>query len=373
MLSISFPALPRAEISLDGPTIPAPDGSVSILDDPPNGNHIAIPVITVCVVVSVIFYSIRFYAKYLGKTNPADYLTIVAFPLFWVYVYYSYRLSWTSGYLVHQWDIRLKDIAAFSYVCWLATLLYLWLIALVKCAILLEWISIFVPEGKRSWFAWACYATCGAICSLSIIIFIMDLVNCTPFASNWNPLIPGGFCRFGIAEFGLASSTTNFTLDLIPLLLAQKVIWGLRLSWKKKLGISFIFLIGITGCVASLVRLYFSTRFYTSNDTSYYFSILALCSMCETTCAHLILCAPFTPKAVMGLKQTRPFARLKRYMTLKNDTTYVNDSEAFREAHELPRVAKPKPREHWFISSRGTGNSITYSQDSNRTLQTNAV
>ncbi|OTA65771.1 hypothetical protein K449DRAFT_431223 [Hypoxylon sp. EC38] len=107
----------------------------------------------------------------------------------------------------------------------------------------------------------------------------MELANCTPFERNWNPLIPGGFCRFSTAQFGLASSTTNFTLDLIPILLAQKVIWGLRLSWKKKLGISFMFLIGLTGCAASLVRLYYSTRFYTSNDTTYYFSLLAISNM----------------------------------------------------------------------------------------------
>ncbi len=127
----------------------------------------------------------------------------------------------------------------------IATLLYLWIIALVKCAILLEWTSIFVPEGKRGCFTWTCYATCGAICALSIIVFIMDLVNCTPFESNYNPLVPGGFCRFSIPQFGLASSTTNLVLDLIPLTLAQKVIWGLQVSWRKRLGVSLIFLIGI--------------------------------------------------------------------------------------------------------------------------------
>lgn len=60
-------------MSLDGPTIPAPDGYESNLDNPPNGNHIAIPVISICVIISAIFYVIRFYAKYLAKkVNVAD-------------------------------------------------------------------------------------------------------------------------------------------------------------------------------------------------------------------------------------------------------------------------------------------------------------
>ncbi|KAI0595290.1 hypothetical protein F4775DRAFT_569723 [Biscogniauxia sp. FL1348] len=363
----SSSAFPRQAINLDGPTIPAPAGSVSNLDDPPNGNHVAIPVITVCVVLFVIFYAIRFYAKYLTKKLIlADYLTFLAFPLFWVYVYFSYRLTWTSGYLVHMWDVRLRDVPAFSYVCWIATLLYLWIIAFIKCAILLEWTSIFVPDGKRGFFTWACYTTCAAVSALSIIIFIMDLVNCTPFESNWNSLIPGAYCRFSVPQFGVASATTNFTLDLIPLILVQKVIWGLRISWQKKLGVSFIFLIGITGCVASLVRLYYATLFYRSNDTTYYFSILALCSLCETTCANLILCAPFVPKAIQGLQQTKVFLGLKQYMTLKSEPTYVNSSDSFRDSKE---TRSTKPRKHWFSDSREIADDTVYLEDSRPSLQ----
>lgn len=58
---------PRQAIDIEGPTIPAPAGFVSILDNPPNSNHIAIPIITVCVVVSAICYLARFFAKYLVK------------------------------------------------------------------------------------------------------------------------------------------------------------------------------------------------------------------------------------------------------------------------------------------------------------------
>jgi hypothetical protein len=119
------------------------------------------------------------------------------------------------------------------------------IIALIKCAILLEWVDIFVSDKKRGYFAWACYITCGIVVTLSIILFVMSMVNCTPFEANWDPLIPGGYCRFDVTDFGLASSTTNLVLDMIPLILVQKVIWGLKLSWQKKLGVSVVFLIGV--------------------------------------------------------------------------------------------------------------------------------
>ncbi|KAK3987148.1 hypothetical protein QBC44DRAFT_332011 [Cladorrhinum sp. PSN332] len=364
-----------AELSLDGPTIPPPAGSVSILDNPPNGNHIAIPVITICVILTAVFYMVRFYAKYLTeKIAVADYMSFVAFPLFWVYIYYSYRLSWTPGYLVHMWNIRLGEIADFTYVCFLATLVYIWIIALVKCAILIEWTSIFAPQGKHDYFAWACYAACSAIALVSVILFIMSLVNCTPFEANWNPLAPDAHCRFGVPQFGLASSVTNLALDIIPLILAQKVIWGLRMSWKRKVGISAIFLVGIIACVSGIIRVYYATRFYESNDTSYFFSTMALCSLGETTCAHLVLCVPFTPKAMTGLRTSRAFTELKKYMTLKSYATNTtgntrnNNSDGFHDSVEMkPHFSKPNAN-RLVPGSAGTGNERKYSDDSNNAL-----
>lgn len=57
----SLTVLTRQELDLEGPTTPAPNGSISILDNPPNSNNIAIAIITVCVVFSAIFYLARFY------------------------------------------------------------------------------------------------------------------------------------------------------------------------------------------------------------------------------------------------------------------------------------------------------------------------
>jgi hypothetical protein len=59
-------------IDLNGPTIPSPDG-VYELNSPPNGNDIAIPVITLCAVLSAILYLLRFYAKFATRRfNSAD-------------------------------------------------------------------------------------------------------------------------------------------------------------------------------------------------------------------------------------------------------------------------------------------------------------
>ncbi|KAI1776998.1 hypothetical protein F4818DRAFT_408795 [Hypoxylon cercidicola] len=358
---------PRQALDLDGPSVPPPDGLLSQLDNPPNGNHIAIPFITVSVAVSATLFLMRFYAKFITKKLIlSDYLTFVAFPIFWVYVYYSYELSWTGGYLVHQWDLRLKDTAAFNFITFTATLVYVWYIALIKCAILLEWVEIFVPRGERNFFTWAAWAMCVFFVSFSIIIFSLDMANCTPFEANWNLLAPGRYCRFQVPQFVLAIGITNFVLDLLPLILVQRVIWGLHLQWHKKLGVSFMFLTGLAAASANGVRIYYATRFYVSNDVSYYFSILAISSLAETLAANMVLCIPLVPRALQGLKQTKAYTLLKGYMTVKGDgnTANTNQSDGYYSSSELRRIRKP--REHWFMSSKldtNTMNDLTVHGD----------
>ncbi|KAI0832167.1 hypothetical protein F5Y06DRAFT_281197 [Hypoxylon sp. FL0890] len=351
--------LPRQALDLDGPSIPPPDGQIPQLDNPPNGNHIAVPFITVSVIVSALLFLMRFYAKFLTKKlNVSDYLTFLAFPVFWVYIYYSYALSWTGGYLVHQWDLRLKDTSAFNFITFTATLIYVWYIALIKCAILLEWVDIFVPRGERNYFTWAAWAMCFFFVSLSIIIFSLDMVNCTPFEGNWNLLAPGRYCRFEVPQFVLAIAIANFVLDLLPLILVQRVIWNLHLAWHKKLGVSFMFLTGLAAASANGVRIYYATRFYVSADVSYYFSILAISTLAETLAANMVLCIPLGPRALLGLKQTKAYTLLKGYMTVKGDgnATNINQSDEYYSSSELHRIRKP--REHWFMSSKLDTNTV---------------
>ncbi|KUJ10083.1 uncharacterized protein LY89DRAFT_689922 [Mollisia scopiformis] len=355
---------PRQEaIDFNGPTIPAPAGQVSNVINPPNGNKIALAIISICVIVSAVLYMMRLYAKILTKQiNVGDYLTLITFPLYWVYIYYSYRLSWSPGYLIHEWNVAIKDIPEFSYVCYVATCLYLWLIALIKIAILCDWTCIFASKGQRGFFAWTCFLTCGAVASLAIILFVMDLVNCTPFDRNYNPLLPGS-CRWSVPEESIVSAAANFALDALPLILAQRMIWGLHTTWGKKLGVSLIFLVGVIGMISSIVRLYYAVSFYRdSADTTYFFSIVALCTLCEITCANLVLCLPFAPKAIKGFKQTKTFLEIKSYMTSSKGSS-VSES---REGSGVPAQVAESPRQgsaekKWFgLGLRESGEGTLY-------------
>lgn len=101
---------------------------------------------------------------------------------------------------------------------------------------------------------------------------------------------------------------------------------------------------------ANVVRIYYASRFYVSDDVSYYFSILAISSLAETLAANLVLCIPFAPKAVLGLRQTKLYTGLTGYMTVKSNAATANQSDGYYSSSELRHLRKP--REHWFMSSK---------------------
>jgi hypothetical protein len=115
----------------------------------------------------------------------------------------------------------------------------------VKIAILLDWSKLFWPRGTtKTYLYWACYVMIAINALFAIITFIMTNVNCTPYSRNWD-VMETGTCRFNLAELGLASAIMNFVLDLITLAIPQRIIWGLQVSKMKKIGLSFVFLVGI--------------------------------------------------------------------------------------------------------------------------------
>lgn len=181
-------------------------------------------------------------------------------------MYFSWRLTYTGGFMVHQWDLRLGHLADYFYVSlcslllsqcvlWLlnlffkvgfmATLMYILTSCPLKIAILLDFTALFVPRGIRNYFFWISYVTAGMVLLWNVIGFIVINVSCSPYEGNWDPFAPNRTCHFSTPDLTIVSATLNFAFDLVPLILPQKIIWGLKTTVQKKLGVSIVFLVGI--------------------------------------------------------------------------------------------------------------------------------
>lgn len=116
-------------------------------------------------------------------------------------------------------------------------------IGLIKSAVILEWLRIFAPTRERNFFWWASHI----ILWINIIFysFVLIAVNlsCLPHRRIWDRTVPGR-C-IDIVNLELTTAVVNLTLDLITLLIPQKVIWKLQMSRQKKIGVSVVFAVGL--------------------------------------------------------------------------------------------------------------------------------
>lgn len=122
--------------------------------------------------------------------------------------------------------------------------LYITTLAMIKVAILLEWIRIFAPKGTRSTF----HRICHGLMWLNIIFYAVVVVclnfSCSPRAYYWDKTIEGGKC-LDVKAGTLALTVFNLISDIVVLLAPHRIIWGLKLPFNKRLGISFIFAMSI--------------------------------------------------------------------------------------------------------------------------------
>lgn len=215
--------------------------------------------------------------------------------------------------------------------------MYSFTIMLIKAAILLEWVRIFVPAGTRNSF----YYTCHILLWINVLFYVAIIIAvnlaCTPYQQNWDKSLRGHCIRTDLAN--MSSAIINFVFDLIIPILPQRGIWRLHMSRQKKLGVSLVFAIGFmfvflqsfssdvgytlvyvltpplfSACLTAGFRVGITIRAVTTTPyTTYSYSQLSLCCLAEMTCGFLVLCIPTAPRAFHTLKATKMISTLKSW------------------------------------------------------------
>lgn len=123
---------------------------------------------------------------------------------------------------------------------------YQTVLPLLKTAILIEWCRILTPAGNKfkSPFFLGCVLVIFMQVSFGIACIILLNMQCTPHRSIWEFWLPDRKC-FDLVKLQLASGSIQLFSDVVMLLLPQKTIWGLKMSWQKRLGVSVVFGLGI--------------------------------------------------------------------------------------------------------------------------------
>ncbi|KAJ2994421.1 hypothetical protein NUW58_g1562 [Xylaria curta] len=277
------------------------------MGDPSNPEGLARGVLAAGLTVSGLAAILRFYTQvfYVKTIRIEDYIALAGFGTYIALAVFIFRLVDTGGLFVHagDWD----DPAAlvnFVYIFFVGANVYHVTLLLLKAAILLEWVHIFVPRGTRNVFFWTSYI----ILATSTVYYVVSLLvlnlSCTPRERYWDMSIPGTCLNISLNNE--VTAIFNLFFDVVILVLPHMIIWSLNMRTALKLGVSVIFIIGLLACTVAAIRVVFSSENSLLQDVTYQISSIALLVFAETTAAILVFCAPAIPRA---LKQIWEHAR----------------------------------------------------------------
>jgi hypothetical protein len=209
----------------------------------------------------------------------------------------NYRFLLIVGYNVHTIEISISSLMQMLRIINVGRNISSVLIALIKTAILLEFIRIFVPRSVKNTFWWFCCILIGLNVAVYFAVgLLLTNLACIPRESMFDFRVPGkciGISGFKTDPFiEVVSASVNVVSDIMILLLPQPLIWRLQMPLKSKIAILSVFFVGLLGCMASTVRLVMAVRLSQSDDPVYSFASLTLWVTGDMTCMFLVFCAP---------------------------------------------------------------------------------
>ncbi|KAH8423611.1 uncharacterized protein LDX57_001371 [Aspergillus melleus] len=307
-------------MDLDGPALAPPKGIKPNFDNPPNQNGMAQAILAVCAAVATVCLFLRAYARVylLRKVQVEEILAICAFGCFWGAIWATFAMVKTPGYFVHQWNIRLRDTDDVNYYVLVFGVCYSIVLPTLKIAILVEWCRMFAPRGRQSegYFWWGCAIVIFVQITSGIAIVIALNTQCIPHKAIYNLAIQGK-C-FDLYKLEVSSATIQLASDIAIMLLPQRVIWTLKMTWRKRMGVSVIFGLGLLACVSAAFRLAVTIQHSEALDSIYHLAPLVFWATAEMSCGFFIVCLPCIPKI---LKETGVSRNIKRAFGMKTSGT----------------------------------------------------
>ncbi|KAI0197539.1 hypothetical protein F4808DRAFT_293191 [Astrocystis sublimbata] len=355
MLSLLDEQGPSMEELLEGAALDPPTGQMSDFAHPGGSHTLGYATIITGAVLSTIAVLMRLGSRYaLRKAHYEDAFLVIALAFFVAYIQTIYDTSIFPGVQVHQWNIQLKTLKHWQYQTHLASIYYGLSILFLKLAILVDWLRIFLTPGQRNFIFWSIHFLIWSNAIYYISGTFLEIFQCFPQQKIWDPLFVGGFCTVDIEANNFVSAILNLVSDLLILAVPQFVVWKLNMSRRRKVGISFIFGIGIFAIAAGIARLVDLLKILDSNDAFYYVTEVGLWGIGEMTAGFLIIGIPASPRAMKSLPFSGSVVSLFHSLTRSNNVpSSGGGGHSYLQSWRRP--LSRKRRGLWEISELETG------------------
>ncbi|KAI9705288.1 MAG: hypothetical protein M1820_005287 [Bogoriella megaspora] len=259
-------------------------------------------------------------------------------------------MSMQSGGGVHQWDVPAVKLTPYAQESFAIELIYCMTFPLVRLSICLQFISIFVPFRDNKF--WTILGIVLANVLFYIAGFFVSLLQCIPLKKTWDPAQPGKCISYKLLI--VTSAVFNMLSDLLMLILPLVWISRLHMSFKRKRGVSAMFLLGSLSVIASALRLVFTVVYYKSQDQTFTLAQTGACTAAEMTAGVLVGNSLYFPQFYKEVRH-----RLGPYLTRYSRIASSRKSESqsvvlpITSGHHLTCASVPPSSWHMCNSADG--------------------
>ncbi|TVY83257.1 Satratoxin biosynthesis SC1 cluster protein [Lachnellula suecica] len=187
------------------------------------------------------------------------------------------------------WTVTPKEITEFLHVFYASEVLYFAQVALLKLALLFFFIRIFPARTlKRVIQGTIVFDLCFGIAFVFAALF-----QCNPVSfywKNWDGEHTGTCVNSNVLAWSNAG--ISIALDAWMLAIPISQLAGLQLHWKKKLGVSLMFIVGTFITIISIVRLQSLVHFSNSQNPTWDNLAVGVWSSIEINVGIICVCLP---------------------------------------------------------------------------------
>ncbi|ERF68673.1 hypothetical protein EPUS_05734 [Endocarpon pusillum Z07020] len=229
-----------------------------------HGAHIVIPSIAGPLLAAGLVFNRLYWRIRLVRTLGIDDLCIGLSLIFLFALGIVNLVGVNHGYGQPSNSLHPADLQLALQMFYLDQIFYKFTINFTKLSILTLYLRIFTAP----WFVQTCWCCFAIVCAYAIASILATVFQCTPINYYWDhhaPPVPTNHnpgvksseshprC-INTTAFWLANAIYNISTDIIILTTLPFMIWSLRLPRSQKIGLTFVFGLGIFVFATSILR-----------------------------------------------------------------------------------------------------------------------
>ncbi|CAK7211440.1 hypothetical protein SCUCBS95973_001116 [Sporothrix curviconia] len=164
------------------------------------------------------------------------------------------------------WTLPTANIYRFIEFFYIIEILYFTDVTLLKLTLLFFYLRIFPSQDVRRVF----WGTIGFVILYGVVFMFIGIFQCSPISFYWTSWDGAhtGHC-LNVNAIGWANAAISIALDIWMLAVPLWQLRSLRLHWKKKISVVFMFLVGTFVTVVSVLRLQSLLSFANSTNPTW--------------------------------------------------------------------------------------------------------